>query len=108
MPQVLTAVETTDLHDAECVIKKGLGTFIEVGQSLQRIRDGRLYRESHSTFKEYCRGRWGITKAYAHRQIQAARIAPGFDRENLLKQLRTGRRELGQLIRRIEAGRLES
>jgi hypothetical protein len=56
------------------VIEKGLATFIEVGRALERIRDQRLYRESHNTFEDYCKDRWGITRAHAYRQIEAAQI----------------------------------
>lgn len=72
--QTLSAVEATDLHELEEAIEKGLATFIEVGQALQRIRDGRLYRESHATFEEYSRDRWGLSRAHAYRQIDAAAV----------------------------------
>ena len=36
-----------------------------------KIRDGRLYREIHKTFEEYCRERWGFTKTYANNLIGA-------------------------------------
>jgi hypothetical protein len=40
---------------------------------LTRIRDG-LYRESHATFEEYCRERWGWSRRYVNYQIQAAEV----------------------------------
>jgi hypothetical protein len=73
--QALTAVEATDLHEMEVVIEKGLATFVEVGRALQRIRDGRLYRETHSTFEEYIRDKWGLSRSHAYRQIEAAVVA---------------------------------
>ncbi len=33
-------------------------TFYEVGNALLQIRDERLYRQTHSTFEEYCREKW--------------------------------------------------
>jgi hypothetical protein len=63
------------LAECEATIERGLATFREVGAALLRIRDERLYRNSHTTFEEYVRERWGFSKPYAHRQIQAAEIA---------------------------------
>lgn len=71
----LTAVEATTLDDLEGVIEKGLSGFVEVGTALSRIRDGKLYRETHSTFDDYCRERWSISRAHAYRQIEAAGVA---------------------------------
>ena len=34
-------------------VRRGLATFIEVGQALTEIRDRRLYREDYSTFEDY-------------------------------------------------------
>jgi hypothetical protein len=34
-----------------------------------------LHRESHETFEDYCRKRWGFTKARANQLIGAAEIA---------------------------------
>ena len=71
---------TTDLvlHDlvaCEAVIERGLATFVEVGAALLRIRDGRLYRETHATFEDYCRERWGMSRIHAHRLIEASEVA---------------------------------
>lgn len=73
----LAAVERLPgrLTHLESVIERGLGTFVEVGQALLEIRDSRLYRESHGTFEDYCRERWGMSRSYAHRQIDAATVA---------------------------------
>jgi hypothetical protein len=71
----LTAVEATTLDDLEGVIEKGLSGFVEVGTALSRIRDGKLYRETHGTFEDYCRERWSISRAHAYRQIEAAGVA---------------------------------
>ena len=59
----LTLLETGMLTDCEEVIEQGMETFFEVGDALLKIRDCRLYRESHATFDEYCRDRWGIRVA---------------------------------------------
>lgn len=39
-----------------------------------KIRDSHLYRQSHSTFEEYCQDRWEFTANYARRLIQSSTI----------------------------------
>lgn len=67
--QVLSKAEVTALEYHENVIEKGLETFIEVGQSLQYIRDNRLYRAEYKSFKEYIEQRWHFQVRQAHRII---------------------------------------
>jgi hypothetical protein len=66
--------ESTQLAACEAVVERGPQTFYEVGTALLDIRDARLYRATHGTFEEYCRERWNISKAYAHRMIAAAEV----------------------------------
>jgi hypothetical protein len=73
----LTAIEQRELLSHEHVIKSGLETFIEVGEALLSIRDGKLYRATHRTFEDYCRERWGMTDRRARQLIVAAEIAVG-------------------------------
>ncbi len=61
------------LAECERVIERGLKTFIEVGDALARIRDERLYRETHATFEDYCRARWGFDASRARQLISAAK-----------------------------------
>jgi hypothetical protein len=63
------------LGDLEEVIERGLTTFVEVGNAIREIRDSKLYRESHGTFEDYCRERWGWSKRHANRQVEAANTA---------------------------------
>ena len=62
----------TRLEELEGVISEGLQTFVEVGNAIREIRDNRLYRESHGTFEEYCKERWGWSRVRAHHYIEAA------------------------------------
>jgi hypothetical protein len=71
---VLTPVESARLTDLEQVVDRGLQTFVEVGAALAEIRDSRLYRESHATFEEYCRGRWDLGRSHAYRLIDSAAV----------------------------------
>jgi hypothetical protein len=64
--------ERVELRVAESVIEEGLKTFVDVGQALADIRDGRLYRADHATFEDYCSDRWGIGKSRAYQLINAA------------------------------------
>src|SRR5437763_172852 len=63
-------------EQAEGVIQAGLDTFVEVGQALLAIRDGRGYRYADcTTFEGYCQQRWGISRPRAYQLIDAAEIA---------------------------------
>jgi len=70
----LTTIETNRLSTCEAVIERGLKTFYEVGAALAEIRDARLYRQSHGTFEDYCRERWGMTRRRANQLIEATSI----------------------------------
>lgn len=65
----------TRLTELEIVIEHGLQTFVDVGTALMEIRDSRLYRETHGTFEEYCRERWGLSRPRAYQLIEAAEVA---------------------------------
>lgn len=71
----LAKTEASRLATLEATIERGLGTFVEVGEALREIRDGRLYREQYGTFEGYCREQWGISRSHAHRTIEAADVA---------------------------------
>jgi len=49
-------------------------SFIDVGIGLTTIREKRLYREEFKTFKDYCKERWGMSRAHAK---QADKRVPG-------------------------------
>ena len=69
------AIEAThDLRELEVVIERGLATFVDVGVALLHIRDRRLYHETHATFEEYCRERWGFTRERGRLLMRAAEV----------------------------------
>lgn len=70
----LSESETTRLQECEAVIERGIKTFVDVGLALMEIRDTRLYRQTYSTFEDYCRDRWRMQRAYAYRLIGAAEV----------------------------------
>jgi len=69
---IITLDESRDLTHLENIIERGLDTFVEVGKALAEIRDRRLYRIEHKTFEAYCRDKWNMGRAYAHRLMVAA------------------------------------
>jgi hypothetical protein len=63
-----------NLADFERIIATGLATFVDVGQALTRIRDGELYKATHTSFDAYCADRWDMQRAHAYRLIDAAGV----------------------------------
>ena len=68
----LDQAEQESLQEHEATITANLQAFVQVGEALRKIRDGRLYRETHATFEAYCRTRWDLGRAHAYRLIGAA------------------------------------
>jgi hypothetical protein len=62
------------LADCEQRIERALNGFVDMGQALTEIRDGRLYKATHSNFETYCQERWDIGRDYADRMIAAAQV----------------------------------
>lgn len=67
-------LEISRLAKCEEVIDRGLHTFVDVGNALLEIRDSRLYRETYSTFEDYCKERWGWARNYANKLIASAEV----------------------------------
>ena len=70
----LTSTEAKDLRKLESVIERGQKTFIEVGKALMEINQRKLYRDTHSTFPDYCREKWGFAKSRAYQLIESAKV----------------------------------
>lgn len=70
----LSRAERSELAESEGIIERGFNTFLDVGAALLRIKDRRLYRETHSSFEAYCRERFEMTRVHAYRQISAAQV----------------------------------
>lgn len=71
----LSDAERAELAAIEIAIEDSLRGFEAMGARLKRIRDGRLYREDHATFEEYCRVRWGFVASRARQIVAAAEAA---------------------------------
>lgn len=73
-PPILNSLERTTLRNCETTIERGCLTFIEVGKALADIRDGKLYIETHKTFKAYCQAKWGFTDRRARQLMSGAAV----------------------------------
>ena len=70
----LDATERDRLSELEPIIERGMTSFVEVGTALLEISDRRLYRETHSTFAEYCETKWRMTARRAYQLCEAAEV----------------------------------
>ena len=71
----LNKTEKRDFARASETIRRGLDTFVQVGNALAVIRDHQLYREHHRTFEAYCLAEWDFKRSHAYRLIDAAHAA---------------------------------
>lgn len=72
----LVAMTEEELDEAEQAIADGLDTFVQVGHAFTAIREGKGYRlRGYSTFEAYCDERWHVSRFYAYRLMDAARVA---------------------------------
>lgn len=77
-PEASSEMSHLELHDLERnegIIKRGMRSFIEVGEALQDIRYRRLWRKSHDSFRDYLKDRWGMGAPYATRLISGSEVA---------------------------------
>lgn len=71
---VMTQEDTARLAELEAVIKKDLKGFVRVGMALKEIRDNKLYRGKYTTWKDYLKNEWDISKSYGEYHIKASDI----------------------------------
>jgi hypothetical protein len=71
----LVDTERADLELCETAIDALRLAFWAAGKALQIIRDGRLYRGTHTSFDAYCLERWQMTRQQADRLIRAWPVA---------------------------------
>jgi hypothetical protein len=67
----LTSEERRELARCVAVIEKGKRVFLEVGEALVTVHEGRLFRETHPSMEAWVRERFGWTGRRA-RQLMAA------------------------------------
>jgi hypothetical protein len=83
----VTAIETSgreitpelaDLMEWEKPIEQGAQAMLDMATSFKVIRDDRKYRASgFSTFDDYCRQRWGLSRRRVDQMIAAGELAAG-------------------------------
>lgn len=79
--------------------------FYRAGCALRELRDRRLYRSTHKTFKEYCQDRFGFTRRRSDYLIGAAEVVdnlsgePKQKREPLVLILPTSERQCRPLTK---------
>ena len=78
----LTDEELKERHLLELKVERA---FHEAGKALRELRDRRLYRNSHKTFEEYCRDRFGFSRQNANYFIAGAGVVDNL--LNLTKNL---------------------
>lgn len=101
MSETLVALdgpEAARLYRLEQTIERGRQTFVEVGNALVEIRNGRLYRESHGTFEDYCLDRWQFSKTQANRLVQASEVAEALAPMGVIPANERQARELAPLL----------
>lgn len=55
------------------IVRKGVTGFVEAGDALRRIQDGKLWRAGgFKTWEDYCRSVAGMSRTHAHRLIKAS------------------------------------
>ena len=73
-----TAITMTEkqLATLEDKVRKGLASFIEVGQALQRIKEANGFKiRGFKTFDEYCQAQFAFSERNGYRLIAAAQTA---------------------------------
>ncbi len=72
IPEVVEELNEDELKERHQLELKVERAFVEAGKALRALRDKRLYRNTHKTFEEYCRDRFGFNRMAAHFKIAAA------------------------------------
>jgi hypothetical protein len=74
LPSTLTKEQAEELERCETVIKRGWGTFLEVGRALATIRDKGLFKGKYDTFDLYWKKELGVSRSYAYSLIESAAV----------------------------------
>jgi hypothetical protein len=87
----LTEDEEQERHRLELKVERA---FVEAGTALRQLRDERLYRSTHKTFEEYCRDRFGFSRAHPYRLIDAAKVVENLSAINEQNNLSPNGRQI--------------
>lgn len=70
----LTTAESAQLAACETIIGRGIQSFFDVGNALQRVRDCQLFRARYKSFADYCEERWQISRSRAYQLMESAAV----------------------------------
>lgn len=69
----LSITERDELLRLEGVFERGVSAWFEAANSMHEIAARKLYRETHESFKDYCKARWNLQEASVRRLIKSAK-----------------------------------
>jgi len=72
--EAMTTNEREERDRLVAVVDRGARTFLEVGQAVAIIQGRRLYRETHATFDDFIRERWGWTGSRARQLLGTVEV----------------------------------
>ncbi|HCE46186.1 MAG TPA: hypothetical protein DET40_21790 [Lentisphaeria bacterium] len=72
---VLTVEEERKLEECEAVLAKGIDTIAEMAEALKQIKERKLYRRTHSNFKDYCKAKWDKSAVRIYQIINSGEVA---------------------------------
>lgn len=76
IPDASATPELLKFREHEKIVERNLAGFIEAGIALVAIKADREYRlDGYSSFEDYCRDRWQISRPRAYQLVVAASIA---------------------------------
>lgn len=78
------ALSKTRLAELETRVRDGLKSFVEVGNALIELREGKAYKtRGFKTFEDYCEKQFGFTDRHGRRMIAAAETAKAVEAAGL-------------------------
>jgi DNA adenine methylase len=95
----LSLRDQTHLRKLETIIQTAHRHILSMAKALCAIRDGRLYRDTHRTFGDYCEGRWGFSRAQGNRLCQWVEVSKNLSPNGDIPLLESHARPLAKLSR---------
>ena len=95
-PSISAADSQPTLRDLERIIEEGealrKASYRETGKALHEIKSHGLFKETHRTWQDYVRDRWGFSRHRAHQLMQAWAEAETSTAVDIAKTEREARR----------------
>jgi len=95
-PSISAADSQPTLRDLERIIEEGKAlrkaSYRETGKALHEIKSRGLFKETHRTWQDYVRKRWGFSRQRAHQLMQAWTEAETSTAVDIAKTEREARR----------------